>query len=172
MQKRSTTHSSQPPPSESVRAGQSEDIRISRRSLVHKGLSTALGRADCRVRACRSGILRKNWLNKDTHASHARPSEDPTTHGARPPGKAFTTLETAARPALQAGTRHLTPARLAFAPRLPLSGYPPPVLGLMLATTEIACILACGILGWGLGMRPSCRSSQDFAGDSAPWPSS
>ncbi|KAH8785822.1 hypothetical protein F5883DRAFT_92595 [Diaporthe sp. PMI_573] len=43
-----------------------------------------------------------------------------------------------------------------LAPRLSLSEDPPLVLGLMLATTEIACVLACGILGWGLGLPPGC----------------
>lgn len=169
---RSTKHSSQPQPSESVRVGQSGDFRIPLGSLIHNGFLQHWT-VQTLASVLAAVVFSQKWLNIDKEEPpHARPSEDPTTPRASAPGKAFTILETAARDAWQAGTRHLTPARLAFAPRLPLSGYPPPVLGLMLATTEIACILACGSLGWGLGMRPRCRSPQHSADDSTPWPSS
>lgn len=101
------------------------------------------------IRPCRPSrpclpwvIFSQKWLKRDNRAP--MPGARRTRRLA---GKAFTILGTAAQAAWQAGTRHLRPARLAFAPRLTLSEYPPPVLGRMLATTKIACFLACGILG-------------------------
>ena len=154
----SNAHCSQPPPSKSVRVGQSENFRVLLGSLVHLQHQTVRAFASVlAVVAFSQKVLNKGKTEHPCPPCQAlgapdafwrQPARESIHHAGDCCAGCMASWDSA----------HHTRAAC-LAPRLSLSEYPLPALGLMLATTEIACILACGILGWGLGMRPSCRCS-------------
>lgn len=147
--------------------GKSQLARQPSLTLVTDSIGTA--RADFRVRARRRGIPREvaEQRPKKGHPMPAMTGPRRTRRllaRARPgksihhPGNCCTGCSASWHSAPHTRAACLLAQTSSF--WVPTGG-----LGLMLATTEIACILVCGFLGWGLGLRPSCRCSQHIADD-------